>query len=776
VLLDVTDFRNPARLTGLATSGEGAARTVRFSTGAAGDRVFALSSPAAFLEPEAILDERPATPLRDPGRSLDYVIIAHDSLVEEAERLAQWRRSHLAGITETRPAAVEVVAVSDVYDEFSHGMADPSALRYFLEYAYRFYSGDPLSFCVFFGDHTYDTRDHLDSGVPDLVPSWENNRDNIIWLAFGNVQYVTDDPLARFDGRTDTRTDLYLGRISAANPSEGRDIVDKILRAEQDPPRGPWRSKAILVADDACQGRDPDSFAHMSQTENIDRVLPAAFDREKVYLWEYGEECLYDTKPEAKRALLTAWSEGAWVVNYIGHGADQVLADEHVLDFVDIPLLANEGRLPLFNAFSCSVGKFSRPLSQGLGEALVKAPRSGALHAAVATALTLSGDNAKLNATFFERMFPEGPTDPIPIGVALMDAKNAEGGESLKYVALGDPASRPGVPELPLALTGPPQLLRQTQVRIDLTAGDGGGTGPGMVDLVARDAPEDRRAGVIAYEQPGATLYRGESALAGDTTRVSFVVPRTLRGGDGGRVRAYAWGEDWDGLGTLVPISIGGAVTTPEDQTGPENVLDLVAPSVQPGQNVPLILEDPSGIDLTQLFEFRGVLVRFEDESGVEQLRFDLTEQFRYEVGSFTRGGASVVVPELPPGSYRIVASAYDNLNNKGEVTAEVELVPPGARGRFRSVAAYPNPLESDTQVQFSLDRPGDVSLKIFSVSGRLVWERNLAAVAGSNFQPWDGRDRVGDPVANGVYLLQLTLRQEDGDDVRHIERLVMYR
>jgi hypothetical protein len=197
---------------------------------------------------------------------------------------------------------------------------------------------------------------------------------------------------------------------------------------------------------------------------------------------------------------------------------------------------------------------------------------------------------------------------------------------------------------------------------------------------------------------------------------------------------------------------------------------------VQPGQNVPLILEDPSGIDLTQLFEFRGVLVRFEDESGVEQLRFDLTEQFRYEVGSFTRGGASVVVPELPPGSYRIVASAYDNLNNKGEVTAEVELVPPGARGRFRSVAAYPNPLESDTQVQFSLDRPGDVSLKIFSVSGRLVWERNLAAVAGSNFQPWDGRDRVGDPVANGVYLLQLTLRQEDGDDVRHIERLVMYR
>ena len=46
-------------------------------------------------------------------------------------------------------------------------------------------------------------------------------------------------------------------------------------------------------------------------------------------------------------------------------------------------------------------------------------------------------------------------------------------------------------------------------------------------------------------------------------------------------------------------------------------------------------------------------------------------------------------------------------------------------------------------------------------MSGRLVWEDRIAARAGENSFPWDGRDRAGDRVANGVYLLQLTLRGE---------------
>jgi len=552
VLFDVSDVRRPRRLTGAVLDGGSA---LRFQ--APGDGTYVLTAPDRYATPAGVvLDTRPDRWLRDTSEPLDYVIVAFDDFVPEGEELAAWRRNHLGDITDTREAHVRVVRISDIYDEFSAGMVDPAAIRYFLEYAYRFYGSendDPLSYCLFLGDHTYDTRDHLGSGNRDQVPSWEDNRVTLAWLIFGNVQYVTDDPLARFDGPLDRSTDLYLGRITAESRAELRPIIEnKVLRSEQSPPRGPWRARVILVADDVCQGRDEDSigFSHMVQTEAVSASMDPAFDRDKIYLWEYGEECVVDTKPAAKAALLASWSRGAWAVNYIGHGADVVLADEHVFDQVDIPLLGNDGKFPVFGAFSCSVGKFSKPLTIGLGEGLSRAPRGGALVCAVATSLTGSGSNAALNRVFYEQMFPQGPTDPAPIGVALMNAKRISGGESDKYVCLGDPASRPSVPERTLNLQGPEALERGSRVKLTVDL-DGGETG--LLDVVARDAQENRPAeytrrngfvSSITYKRTGSVLFRGESEISGPRTDLGFVVPMSLRDGNDGKVRVYGWGED----------------------------------------------------------------------------------------------------------------------------------------------------------------------------------------------------------------------------------------
>ena len=57
--------------------------------------------------------------------------------------LAAWRRGHLRGITEGTPAGVAprsarvaLVRVSDIYDEFSGGRVDATAIRNFLQYAW----------------------------------------------------------------------------------------------------------------------------------------------------------------------------------------------------------------------------------------------------------------------------------------------------------------------------------------------------------------------------------------------------------------------------------------------------------------------------------------------------------------------------------------------------------------------------------------------------------------------------------------------------------------
>jgi len=70
----------------------------------------------------------------------------------------------------------------------------------------------------------------------------------------------------------------------------------------------------------------------------------------------------------------------------------------------------------------------------------------------------------------------------------------------------------------------------------------------------------------------------------------------------------------------------------------------------------------------------------------------------------------------------------------------------------------YPNPFNPVTRIRYELSVPARVSLKIYSVSGRVV--RTLADAelrrAGSHTAVWDGRDDAGRRCASGAYLCRL--------------------
>lgn len=803
-VFDVTDARRPVRLAGASVNGG----FLEFAMAETEARTVAVASGGGYPTPLSVRrDERPRrTPggavswLRNTTDPLDYVIIAADGLETEAELLADWRRENLYPFTPGRSAHVRVVRVSDIMDEFTWGMWDPSALRYFLEYAFRYYGGDaddPLSYCLFLGDATNDPRDFGGNGVPDLVPSWEDNRDPISSIGFGSVQYVSDDPLARFDGVDslncrclspsarfcpDVITDLYIGRITATDPASARDlIVNKVIRSEKDPEYGPWRVKAILVADDICQATliDGLGFTHIRQSESVSLALPPEFEQEKVYLYEYGTACVFPTKPQAKQDLLTSWKAGAWLINYIGHGADVVWADEHVLDLADTPLLANGRRLPVVASFSCSVGKFSNPSRDGLGEAHLRASGGGSLVSLCATHLTSSFGNSIINLRFMDQLFPDGFETPVPAGVAVMEAKRIVTDQATKYVCLGDPASPLGIPGTRMGLTGPPALERgaRVEVGVKLPAATAGGG----LDAVARDGTVLREPGISIdnYRLPGATLFRGASAVSGDTATVSFTVPVSLRGGDDGKVLVYFADAGGDALGSLValPVGVGPAVVS-SDTTGPRITFSETEGPVRPGQQVTVTLEDPSGINLTQLFDFRSIFLKIVDERGLEQVRLDLTRSFAYETGSSSRGRLSFTVPDLEPELYAFTLSATDNYNNRTQAAVEYVVGELSADATITGVTgAYPNPYDpaqGPLRLLFSLSRTSEVTVHIYTVSGRLVRRETVAGTRGPNAFLWDGRDASLDPVANGVYLVLLSTG-EDGPQ-RHLERLVVLR
>jgi hypothetical protein len=69
----------------------------------------------------------------------------------------------------------------------------------------------------------------------------------------------------------------------------------------------------------------------------------------------------------------------------------------------------------------------------------------------------------------------------------------------------------------------------------------------------------------------------------------------------------------------------------------------------------------------------------------------------------------------------------------------------------------YPNPFNPQTTIAFSLKERGNVSLKVYNVSGELV--RTLMDEAqdkGAHTKVWDGRNDAGQSVSSGVYFYKL--------------------
>ena len=121
-----------------------------------------------------------------------------------------------------------------------------------------------------------------------------------------------------------------------------------------------------------------------------------------------------------------------------------------------------------------------------------------------------------------------------------------------------------------------------------------------------------------------------------------------------------------------------------------------------------------------------------------------------------------------------------------GAVSVAAQDPPPPENERslgFKLEQNYPNPFNPETRIPFRLDeslfvegeRP-KVSIKIFNVLTQFVASPVALSVAGGERLPilqmeywspgryeayWDGRDRNGNLVASGVYLVQMTVNEK---------------
>jgi hypothetical protein len=717
----------------------------------------------------------------------DEIIIANSDIIPAAQRL-QTYREHSAPL----PLRVKVVDVNQIYNEFGGGLLSPGAIRNYLRYVYTNWSSPP-AYAFLFGTGTFDYREILGSHIAG-VPAWETDESSIPIYS-----YATDDDFTIFT--TSDRVNMGTGRLTPRSIQEANVMVDKIIEYETRSQKDSWKIRTTFVADDALAGvgldgrLQNDGTIHLNHAENVEKVLPSLFEQIKIY--EFSYPTVYSAsgrrKPDVNKAIVNQINEGTMLLNYSGHGNPDLWSHEHIfVRETDFPLLTNKGRYFFLIAATCNFSEFDGLDQPSGGEVLVSMPNAGAISVFSATRAVEEPYNEANNIAFAQQLFQTdqyGRVLPVRLGDVVYRTKQGYAFEDItndrKYFLLGDPALSIGFPSMFASIdsidhhpgTQVSQLHALGKTSIDATVRDSvlqpvsGYSGSAQVVVYDADQTvqlNDPDAGLITFKTEGGALFRGSQTVSGGSLVANFIVPKDISyGNDFGRIRAYFSNSSIDGAGYSTNITFGGVDSSaPVDTKGPDIRLYLDNRGFRPGDIVsatPLLisdLSDSSGINTSG----SGVGHRLEMWLDDNAQSVDLSTYYQTDQNTYTRGTIQYPLGALSQGSHKVRLRGWDTYNNSSTVETIFEVVN-GAGLQLNNIYNFPNPFRTSTFFTFQHNQvvPIDAEVKIFTVAGRLIQSLKLNDIVTQFVQiPWDGRDREGDVIANGVYLYKIIASTQD--------------
>ncbi len=724
----------------------------------------------------------------------DMVILYPEEFEAEAQRLAQHRRTH-SGLT------VDLVRIDQLFNEFSSGRQDPTAIRDFVKMLYD--RTNKFRYFLLFGDGSFDFRDRYGLGG-NFIPVYEVESFNPIFA------YPTDDYFGLLEPSTQTRPgdplsgdlSISVGRLPAQDLQQATVLVDKIINYETNPQVfRDWRNKIAFVGD------DEDGMQHTEQADEIAEKLKRLrpnLNIDKIYIDAFPQVATPGGTrfPEATEAINQSIFKGVLSMTYVGHGGSKGWAQERVLNISDILSWNNENQLPLLITATCSFAGYDDPSFTSAGEEAILKPRGGAIALLTTVRAVFSNFNKELTDKVMEVLFDRSSGKMFTLGEAMRETKNRFTGSSLiinsrKFALLGDPAARIAIPEYNVVTekingqvvsTDIDTLRALQKVTVEGYIADANGQAienfngiiyPAVFDKQTqlKTLGQDSDSYPFEFDLQKNILFKGRASVTNGKFSFSFVIPRDINYRLGiGKISYYAADEAQriDGSGAFTNIVIGG--TDPnaiQDNQGPKvdvfmNTEDFVFGGITDDKPTLLVkLEDENGINVVGNsigHDLEGVL----DENTQQVLL--LNDFYESELDDYTKGMVRFPLSDLAEGRHQIRVKAWDVANNSSE--GYTEFVVATSEGlALRHVLNYPNPFTDRTCFQFDHNISGldlDVQINIYTVSGRLVKTINTSlfsdgALRQDDCIPWDGKDDFGDSLARGIYLYKVKVRAQNG-------------
>lgn len=731
-------------------------------------------------------------------QGVDMVIVSAPTLINEAKRLAE-HRSNKSNIR------VTVVTPQQIYNEYSSGVQDISAIRNFMKMFYdRAISPEEMpKYLLLFGEASYDYKDRI-ADNSNMVPTYQSDN------SYSPTEsYASDDFFALLDDiegawLDDESLDIAVGRIPARTIEQARVAVDKIIYYESEKTFGKWRNNIGFFGDD---GDNNQHIVYFEYSEP-DIVKEAPYvNLDKIYVDAYNQIEVGNGQrsPETRRKLEDRFENGALVISFLGHGGGKQLTAEQILDLPLINNFSNLDNMPLFTTATCEFTRYDDPGEYPAGEQLFFNPKGGAISLITTSRLIFIGPHGNITqAIFKDNLFKKVNGKYMTQGDVNSRMKNAvnQGANERCIILVGDPSMTLAYPKEKIVTTGINGLMLDTSTvgalsKIEIKGEIQDNVGNklsgfnGSINITVYDKPstittKGNESLPYTFKAYNNIIFNGKYSVVQGSFSATFICPKDISYESGiGKISYYASNVNTDATGSYNSLRIFGTDSLARyENDAPQIRLYMNDTTFKFGgytdesPSLFALVYDESGINTSNTGIGREITAVVDND--MENVLV-LNDYYEAELNSYQNGIVKYPFKDLPEGRHSVKLKVWDVQNNSSEAYTEFIVVENG-KVALEKIFNYPNPFSDQTTFSFQHNQGNrfiDVSIEIVDFKGALI--RTLTGAftdPSATFDQitWDGNSENGMLVPPGVYIYRITLGTQSGVKAYKSEKLVVIR